>query len=51
LTINHHLSMHYSSIFKHFGPAYGWWLFAFEQFNGKLEWVNLNGHADGEMEY
>ncbi|RDB19230.1 hypothetical protein Hypma_013499 [Hypsizygus marmoreus] len=47
---NHHLAMHYYIIFKRFGPAYAWWLFAFERFNGDLEKVNLNGHAGGEME-
>lgn len=47
---NHHLSMHYWMIFKLFGPAYAWWLFGFERFNGLLEKVKLNGHANGEME-
>ncbi|KAJ7120571.1 hypothetical protein C8R43DRAFT_1136739 [Mycena crocata] len=47
---NHHLAMHYLPIFIRFGPAYAWWLFAFERFNGILEKVNLNGHAGGEME-
>lgn len=47
---NHHLAMHYVDMFKRFGPVYGWWLFAFERFNGYLEDVNLNGHAGGEME-
>ncbi|KAG6882621.1 hypothetical protein C0992_011209, partial [Termitomyces sp. T32_za158] len=42
--------MHYVQIFKQFGPAYAWWLFPFECFNGELEKVNLNGHATGEME-
>ncbi|EGN95381.1 hypothetical protein SERLA73DRAFT_60037 [Serpula lacrymans var. lacrymans S7.3] len=51
LTINHHLSMHYAPIFKRFGPAYSWWLFAFERYNGELEQMNLNGHGGGEMEY
>ncbi|KAG6875879.1 hypothetical protein C0993_006940 [Termitomyces sp. T159_Od127] len=42
--------MHYIQVFKRFGPAYAWWLFLFERFNGELEKVNLNGHAAGEME-
>ncbi|KAG6862796.1 hypothetical protein C0993_001457, partial [Termitomyces sp. T159_Od127] len=33
-----------------FGPVYGWWLFAFERFNGMLEKVNHNGHDGGKME-
>ncbi|KIY48977.1 hypothetical protein FISHEDRAFT_42291 [Fistulina hepatica ATCC 64428] len=47
---NHHFGMHYFDIIKRFGPVYSWWLFAFERFNGLLEDVNLNGHAEGEME-
>ena len=50
LTINHHLAMHYLKVFDDFGPVYAWWLFAYERFNGLLEKVNLNGHADGVME-
>ncbi|GBE85854.1 hypothetical protein SCP_0803760 [Sparassis crispa] len=42
--------MHYTDIFKRFGPAYSWWLFAFEHCNGEQEQVKLNGHAEGEME-
>jgi hypothetical protein len=49
-TINHHLSMHYYKFIKLFGPVYGWWLFAFERFNGMLEKVKLNGHDGGRME-
>lgn len=47
---NHHLSMHYSDIFRRFGPAYVWWLFAFERFNGDQESVNINGRGGGEVE-
>jgi hypothetical protein len=47
---NHHLAMHYSLFFQLFGPVYAWWLFAFERFNGLLEKVKLNGHANGVME-
>jgi hypothetical protein len=47
---NHHLAMHYILFFRLFGPVYAWWLFAFERFNGLLEKVNLNGHANGVME-
>jgi hypothetical protein len=50
LVINHHLAMHYYDMIKRFGPVYGWWLFAFERFNGMLEKVNLNGHDGGRME-
>ncbi|GJE95314.1 hypothetical protein PsYK624_114980 [Phanerochaete sordida] len=50
LTINHHVAMHYVDIFRRFGPAYVWWLFAFERCNGEQENVNHNGHANGEME-
>lgn len=49
-TINHHLSMHYLKFIKLFGPIYGWWLFAFERFNGMLEKVKHNGHDGGRME-
>ena len=42
--------MHYSLFFQLFGPVYAWWLFAFECFNGLLEKVKLNGHANGVME-
>ncbi|KAI5993137.1 hypothetical protein F5J12DRAFT_907339 [Pisolithus orientalis] len=49
-TINSHLAMHYSVVFKHYGPAYATWLFGFECFNGVLEDVNLNGHGGREME-
>jgi len=51
-TINSHLAMHYSVVFRQYGPAYATWLFGFERFNGVLEDVNLNGHTLGsEMEY
>ncbi|KAG1812591.1 uncharacterized protein BJ212DRAFT_1448170 [Suillus subaureus] len=50
-TINSHLAMHYSLVFRQYGPAYATWLFGFEHFNGVLEDVNLNGHGGGEMEY
>jgi hypothetical protein len=49
-TINHHLSRHYLKFIKLFGPVYGWWLFAFERFNGMLEKVKHNGHDGGRME-
>ncbi|KAF5384411.1 hypothetical protein D9615_003304 [Tricholomella constricta] len=49
-TINHHLSTHYLKFIKLFGPVYGWWLFAFERFNGMLEKVKHNGHDGGRME-
>ncbi|PPQ99854.1 hypothetical protein CVT24_009605 [Panaeolus cyanescens] len=50
LVINHHLSMHYYDMIREYGPVYGYWLFAFERFNGILENVNHNGHDGGEME-
>ncbi|KAF9056739.1 hypothetical protein BDP27DRAFT_1386299 [Rhodocollybia butyracea] len=50
LVINHHLAMHYLPMFTRMGPVYGWWLFAFERFNGLLEKVNHNGHDGGRME-
>ena len=49
-TINHHLAMHYVKFIKLFGPVYGWWLFAFERFNGMLKRVNHNGHDGGRIE-
>lgn len=42
--------MHYLKFIKLFGPVYGWWLFAFERFNGMLEKVKHNGHDGGRME-
>ncbi|EJF67325.1 hypothetical protein DICSQDRAFT_46259 [Dichomitus squalens LYAD-421 SS1] len=50
LVPNFHYAMHYPQFFRLFGPVYAWWLFAHERFNGALEKVNMNGHADGEME-
>jgi hypothetical protein len=50
LTINHHISMHFSAMIKLFGPVYSWWLFAFERFNGMLEKVKTNGRDGGKME-
>lgn len=46
---NHHWGMHYEPIFKRFGPAYAWWVYAYERSNGLLQKVNLNNH-DGVME-
>lgn len=50
LTVNNHLSMHYETIFSRYGPVYPWWCYGFEQCNGDQKKVNLNGHAQGEME-
>ncbi|KAF5384761.1 hypothetical protein D9615_001059 [Tricholomella constricta] len=50
LVINHHLSTHFFDMIRRFGPIYGWWLFAFERFNGMLEKVNHNGKDGGKME-
>ena len=47
---NHHMAMHYARLISLYGPVYAWWLFAFERFNGLLESVNTNGHANGVME-
>lgn len=49
LVINNHLAMHYPTSYQ-FGPTYAWWLFGFERCNGDQKKVNLNGHANGEME-
>lgn len=49
LVINNHLAMHYPTSYL-FGPTYAWWLFGFERCNGDQKKVNLNGHANGEME-
>ncbi|KAF8595016.1 hypothetical protein BDV93DRAFT_576770 [Ceratobasidium sp. AG-I] len=43
---NHHWSMHYERYFRLYGPAYAWWLFAYERFNGLLENVNTNRHSE-----
>lgn len=43
---NHHWSMHYEDMFRRFGPAYAWWVFAYERFNGLLSKVNLNRHPE-----
>lgn len=43
---NHHFSMHYERYFRLYGPAYAWWLFAYEQFNGILEKVNINNRPE-----
>lgn len=50
LVINHHMSIHYVEMIKLFGPVYGWWLFAFERFNGMLERVKTNGRDGGRAE-
>lgn len=50
LVINHHMAMHYLRMIKLFGPVYGWWLFAFERFNGMLEKVKTNGKDGGRSE-
>ncbi|KAG1737090.1 uncharacterized protein EDB91DRAFT_1249737 [Suillus paluster] len=50
LTINHQASMHTAAMIKKCGPVYGWWLFAFERFNGMLERVQHNGHDGGWIE-
>ncbi|KAF8594834.1 hypothetical protein BDV93DRAFT_565008 [Ceratobasidium sp. AG-I] len=43
---NHHYCMHYEATFQRFGPAYAWWLFAYERYNGLLESVNTNGKIE-----
>ncbi|KAG8737522.1 hypothetical protein FRC12_017130 [Ceratobasidium sp. 428] len=43
---NHHFAMHLKEYVKKYGPCYGWWLFAFERFNGILEEIRTNGHPD-----
>jgi hypothetical protein len=46
---NHHWAMHYEPIFRRFGPASAWWVYAYERFNGLLQKVNLN-YQKGQME-
>ncbi|KAF8599098.1 hypothetical protein BDV93DRAFT_407383, partial [Ceratobasidium sp. AG-I] len=43
---NHHYAMHYELMFERFGPAYAWWLFAYERYNGLLEKVKTNGKEE-----
>ncbi|KAG9121715.1 hypothetical protein FRC07_002231 [Ceratobasidium sp. 392] len=43
---NHHFCMHYERCFQLYGPAYAWWLFAYERFNGILEKVQINCHPE-----
>ncbi|KAB5590975.1 hypothetical protein CTheo_5591 [Ceratobasidium theobromae] len=43
---NHHFCMHYQDFFLAFGPAYAWWLFSYERFNGLLEQVKINNKSD-----
>ncbi|KDN35234.1 hypothetical protein RSAG8_11765, partial [Rhizoctonia solani AG-8 WAC10335] len=43
---NHHFSMHYRDFFLQFGPAYAWWLFSSERFNGLLEKVKINNKSN-----
>ncbi|KAG8988072.1 hypothetical protein FRB94_001112 [Tulasnella sp. JGI-2019a] len=50
LVISHHLASHYPLFFALYGPAYAWWLFAFEAYNGDMGNVNTNNHAGGELE-
>lgn len=50
-TINSHLAMHYSLVFRRYGPVSSTWLFSYERNNGILEDTNLNGHGGGEMEW
>ncbi|KAF8147206.1 hypothetical protein B0H34DRAFT_642700, partial [Crassisporium funariophilum] len=50
LVINHHLSIHLYDMVRLYGPVYGWWLFAFERFNGMFEKVNHTGHDGSQME-
>lgn len=50
LVISHHVALHYPEFFRSYGPAYVWWLFAFESYNGLLEEIKTNGKAGGRME-
>ncbi|EAU86909.2 hypothetical protein CC1G_10800 [Coprinopsis cinerea okayama7 len=50
LSPNHHFAMHLADMIKLFGPVYGWWLYAFERFNGLLKRVKTNGHDGGRVE-
>jgi hypothetical protein len=50
LTPYFHFAMHLMETFERFGPAYGWWVNAYERNNGTLGRYNHNGHAGGELE-
>ena len=41
-TINTHLHLHYSNVYKDYGPCYGYWLFSFERYNGILGKYHTN---------
>lgn len=42
--------MHYLQMIKLFGADYAWWLFMFEQLNGMLKKVKINGKDGGWSE-
>lgn len=50
LTPYFHFATHLLGLFLRFGPAYGWWVMAYERNNGTLVKFNHNGHAGGELE-
>ena len=45
LTINTHLHLHLSKCYADYGPCYGFWLFAFERYNGILGKYHTNQQA------
>ena len=50
LTPNFHASMHILEWILAYGPAYAWWVFAYERFIGQLGKYNTNGRQGGELE-
>ena len=50
LTPNFHASMHVLEWILAYGPAYAWWVFAYERFIGELGKYNTNCHKGGELE-
>ncbi|KII96111.1 hypothetical protein PLICRDRAFT_98402 [Plicaturopsis crispa FD-325 SS-3] len=45
-----HTSTHILEFLMSLGPAYAWWVFAYERFIGILGKMNTNGKRGGEME-
>jgi hypothetical protein len=50
LTPNFHTTMHVLEWILAYGPAYAWWVFAYERFIGEIGKYNTNGHTGGELE-
>lgn len=45
ITANMHLHAHLRSCIEDYGPLYGFWVYAFERYNGILESVSNNGRC------